>query len=128
MSMRKSTFCICENKGPDQLCSNCTAEQHLCFRYTDSTIPLQVESKISRFLPASLTVTGQFVSDQAGNSNCWNFSCKGTSIFQRRPNSRVSSASVVSTAKLPSLSAEQRARLNKLMKPRPLSKEMLFTK
>lgn len=46
----------------------------------------------------------------------------------RRPNSRVSSASVVSTAKLPSLSAEQRARLNKLMKPRPLSKEMLFTK
>ena len=26
-----------ENKGADQLCSNCTADQHLCFRYMDST-------------------------------------------------------------------------------------------
>ena len=25
-----------KNKGADQLCSNCTAEQRLCFRYTDS--------------------------------------------------------------------------------------------
>ena len=25
--MRKQTFCICENKGADQLCSNCTADQ-----------------------------------------------------------------------------------------------------
>ena len=30
--MRKPDFCICENKGADQLCSNCTADQHLCFR------------------------------------------------------------------------------------------------
>ena len=29
--MRKLAFCICENKD---------ADQHLCFRYTDSTIPL----------------------------------------------------------------------------------------
>ena len=29
-----------KNKGSDQLCSKCTADQHLCFRYTDSTIPL----------------------------------------------------------------------------------------
>ena len=29
-----------ENKVADQLCSNCTADQHLCFRYTGSTIPL----------------------------------------------------------------------------------------
>ena len=45
--MRKPTICICENKGADQLLSNCEADQRLCFRYTDSTIPLLSESKIS---------------------------------------------------------------------------------
>ena len=38
--MREADFCLCENKGADQLCSNCTADQRLCFRYRDSTIPL----------------------------------------------------------------------------------------
>ena len=38
--MRKQTFCICENKDVDQLRSNRKADQRLCFRYTDSTIPL----------------------------------------------------------------------------------------
>ena len=38
--MRKADFCLCKNKGADQLCSNCTADQCLCFRYSDSTIPL----------------------------------------------------------------------------------------
>ena len=38
--LRKPDFCLCENKGADQLCSNCTADQRLCFRYSDSTIPL----------------------------------------------------------------------------------------
>ena len=38
--MRKPTFCICENKGADQLRSNCAADQSLCFRFKDSTIPL----------------------------------------------------------------------------------------
>ena len=27
-----------ENKGADQLCNNCTADLHLCFRYKDTTI------------------------------------------------------------------------------------------
>ena len=45
--MRKTTICICENKGTDQLCSNCEADQCLCFRYMDSTIPLLSKSKIS---------------------------------------------------------------------------------
>ena len=31
--MSNPTFCICEN--------NCEADLHLCFRYIDSTIPLQ---------------------------------------------------------------------------------------
>ena len=45
--MRKPTFCICENKDADQLRSNCTADQRLCFPYTDSTIPLLSKSEIS---------------------------------------------------------------------------------
>ena len=47
--MRKLTFRICETKGADQLCSNCTADQHLCFRYTDSTISLLLRSENSSF-------------------------------------------------------------------------------
>ena len=34
--MRKPTTCICENKGADQLHSNCEADQRLCFLYTNS--------------------------------------------------------------------------------------------
>ena len=34
--MRKPDFCLSENKGADQLSSNCTADQRLCIRYTDS--------------------------------------------------------------------------------------------
>ena len=48
-AMRKTDFCLCENKGADQLRSNCEADQRLCFRYTDrTTLPLLI-SKISRF-------------------------------------------------------------------------------
>ena len=45
--MGKPTICIGENKGADQLRGNREADQRLCFRYTDSTIPLLLESKIS---------------------------------------------------------------------------------
>ena len=45
--MRKPTFCICENKDADQLRGNREADQRLCFRYTDSTIPLLSKSEIS---------------------------------------------------------------------------------
>ena len=45
--MRKPAFCMCENKDADQLRSNCAADQRLCFRYTDCTIPLLSESEIS---------------------------------------------------------------------------------
>ena len=54
--MGKPTICICENKGADQLRSNCEADQRLCFRYTDSTIPLLFKSKISSLLPSSVLV------------------------------------------------------------------------
>ena len=39
-------FCICENKD---------ADQRLCFRYTDSTIPLLPKSKISSLYPSCVT-------------------------------------------------------------------------
>ena len=45
--VRKPAFCICENKDADQLRGNREADQRLCFRYTDSTIPLLPKSEIS---------------------------------------------------------------------------------
>ena len=46
--MRKLAFCICENKDADQLSGNREADQRLCFRYMDSTIPLLPKSVISK--------------------------------------------------------------------------------
>ena len=43
----KTCFCICENKGADQLCHIRIADQHLSFRYMDCTIPLHPYSEIS---------------------------------------------------------------------------------
>ena len=43
--VRKPAFCICENKDADQLRGNRKADQRLCFRYIDSTIPLLPKSK-----------------------------------------------------------------------------------
>ena len=56
LRIRKPTICICENKGADQLCSKCTADLRLCFRYPDSTISLLLISKVSSFLCSSVTV------------------------------------------------------------------------
>ena len=39
-----------------KLHSNCTADQRLCFRYTDSTILLLLIAKIPSLKPASVTV------------------------------------------------------------------------
>ena len=65
--MRKQTICICKktnnlhmqkNKDTDQLCSNCTANQRLCFCHMDSTIPLLLFSEVASFLLFSETVQG----------------------------------------------------------------------
>ena len=45
--MRKSDFCICENKDADQLRDNREADQRLCFRHTNIAIPLLSKSEIS---------------------------------------------------------------------------------
>ena len=57
--MRKPTFCICENKDADQLCGNHEADQRLCFRYIDSTIPILSKSETSKLQPSSVTVAVQ---------------------------------------------------------------------
>ena len=45
--VRKPSFCICENKDADQLRGNREADQRLCFRHIDSTIPILSKSEIS---------------------------------------------------------------------------------
>ena len=44
LDMRKPAFCICKNNDADQLRE---ADQRLCFRYIESTIPLLPKSEIS---------------------------------------------------------------------------------
>ena len=44
----KTGFWLCENKGADMLCSNCEADQRLCFRYMDSTNSL-LKTEIASF-------------------------------------------------------------------------------
>ena len=48
-AMRKPDFHLCENKGADQLRSNCEADQRLCFRYSDSTIYVLLKSEKPSF-------------------------------------------------------------------------------
>ena len=68
--MGKPTICIGENKGADQLRGNREADQRLCFRYLDSTIPLLLNPKFqassfARSLYRPVCVRpGQ-------NPNCW---------------------------------------------------------
>ena len=45
-----------KNKDADQLRGNREADQRLCFRYTDSTIPLLPKSEISNLLQFSVAV------------------------------------------------------------------------
>ena len=65
--MNKPTICIGENKDADQLRGNREADryreadQHICFRYTDSSIPLLLKSEFC-------DCTGRFVSDLFGNN------------------------------------------------------------
>ena len=55
--MRKPTFCIyAKRKAQISFCSNCTADQRLCFRYKDSTISILLKSEISSPQHASETI------------------------------------------------------------------------
>ena len=65
--MRKPAFCICENKDADQLRGNSEADQRLCFRYMDTTIPLLSKSETFKLLVIFCSRTAWFVSDLVGN-------------------------------------------------------------
>ena len=66
--MRRPGFCIFENKNADQLRGNREADQRLCFRYTDSTIPLLSKPEISSLRLAIFSgCTARFVSDLVEN-------------------------------------------------------------
>ena len=65
--MRKPDFRICENKDADQLRGNREADQRLCFRYIDSTIPLLPIYEISSLSRISSSCTAWFVRDLVGN-------------------------------------------------------------
>ena len=75
--MRKEAFCICENKDADQLRGNCEADQCLCFRFTDSTIPLLPKYEISSLQPSSVAV-------QPGLCGTWSETPK-TGFLTTRP-------------------------------------------
>ena len=62
--MRKPAYCICENKDADLLRGNREADQRLCFRYTDSTIPLLSKSEISSLYSSSVV-------EQSGLCRTW---------------------------------------------------------
>ena len=54
--MRNPTFCICENKDPDQYQGSREADQCLSFHYIDSKIPLLSKPEISSLYPSSVAV------------------------------------------------------------------------
>ena len=68
--MRKPTFCICENKDADQLRGNREADQRLCFRYIDSTIPLLCKSEISSLWLSSVAVQPDLCRAWS-DTDCW---------------------------------------------------------
>ena len=75
--MRTPAFCIRENKDADQLRGNREADQRLCFRYKDSTIPLLPKSEISAILCGC---AARFVSELVENPEDW-FSHNEAQIF-----------------------------------------------
>ena len=80
--MRKQDFCICENKDSDQLYCKRKADQRLCFRYTDSTIPLLSESKISSLWPYSVIAQPGLCQTWSGNPED-RFSHKEAQVFRQ---------------------------------------------
>ena len=63
--IRKPDFRLCENKDADQLRSYCEADQRLCFKHMDSTIPFLIQN----FQPLAIffACTAWFVLDLFGN-------------------------------------------------------------
>ena len=80
--VRKSAYCIWENKDADQLRGNWEADQRLCFRYIDSTIPLLTIYKFQASSQPSCVVV------QPGLCGAWSETPK-TGFSQRGSNTTV---------------------------------------
>ena len=93
--MRKPAFCICENKDADQLRGNREADQRLCFRYTDSKIPLLAKSEISSIKASSFVV-------HSGLCETWSETAKSSFLTTR----------LICLVILSGSSEESKARLN----------------
>ena len=85
--MGKPTICIGENKDADQLRGNREADQRLCFRYLDSTIPLLLKSEISRFKLFSVTVQAGLC-QASSETTLLVFPRGGSFVLQRTTNAR----------------------------------------
>ena len=60
-AMRKPGFCICENKGENQLRDNHAADQQgICFRYIDSVHIALQKSETSSLLSSSMALESGF--------------------------------------------------------------------
>ena len=64
--MRKPAICICGNKDADQLRGNREADQRLCFRYIDNTIPLLLKYENFKSLAIFCGCAALFVLDLVG--------------------------------------------------------------
>ena len=52
---RKTAFCMCENRGADQLRGNRKDDQRLCFHYTDNIMTLYPKYDIPSLWPFSFS-------------------------------------------------------------------------
>ena len=69
--MRKPTICICENNDADQLRGNREADQRLCFRYMDSTIPLLSRLKKNHASSHLLCLHSSVCVGPVRKPHCW---------------------------------------------------------
>ena len=67
--MRKPAFCICQNKGTDQLRSKRAADKHLGFSYIESTIPLLPKSEIPKKKKKKKKLREKSTQTQRGRGN-----------------------------------------------------------
>ena len=70
--VRKPDFYLCENKGADQLRSNCEADQRLCFRYMDITLLNNLDLLTFRFIFQTIKAIYDrtFPAEEYDNKDC----------------------------------------------------------
>ena len=80
--MGKPTICICENKDADQLRGNREADQRLCFRYSDSIIPVLLKYPKFQASSSLLCLYRPVYIGPVQKPNCW-FSHEAAHLFPK---------------------------------------------